>query len=258
MFSTLRIWKLTGLLLLINVSVFVLEVLSGVSIFSPRMGDLLLWGANYAPLTLTGDSWRLLSSMFLHIGLLHIAVNCWSLYIWGVYAEFYYGRRFYLALYLSAGLAGSLLSINHSLSNHRVLNDGSTFVVSAGASGAIMGLGGALIVAAWRPKQNLQPTQTLQLKPLLVIMAINFALGLSIAGIDNAAHLGGLIIGALLGLIYSLTEHMSLKHRQMTRVTIFILLAFTGWVIFHQLQLANIDLQVLRTDILLQLSVMYP
>ncbi len=258
MFSTVRIWKLTGILLLINISIFVLEVLSGVSVFSPRMGDLILWGANYAPLTLTGDSWRLLTSVFLHIGLLHVTVNCWALYIWGVYAEFYYGRRYYLALYLSAGLAGSLLSIVHSLSNHSVLSDGSTFVVSAGASGAIMGLGGALIVAAWRPKNNLHPSQTLQVKPLLVIMAINFALGLSIAGIDNAAHLGGLVIGALLGLIYSLTEHMTLKHRQMTRISIFIGFALTGWTIFNQLQLANSDLQPLRADILIQLSALYP
>jgi rhomboid protease GluP len=258
MFSTLRIWKLTGFLLLINVSVFVLEVLSGVSILSPRMGDLLLWGANYAPLTLTGDFWRLLTSMFLHIGILHIAVNCWALYVWGVYAEFYYGRHFYLALYLSAGLAGSLLSIAHSLWNHSASNNSSTFVVSAGASGAIMGLGGALIVAAWRPKEHLHPTQTLQLKPLLVIMVINFALGLSIAGIDNAAHLGGLIIGALLGLIYSLTEQMALKHRQMTRITAFIVLVLTGWVIFQQLQLAGSNLQSVRSDIMSQLSALSP
>ncbi|MDE2419839.1 MAG: rhomboid family intramembrane serine protease [Gammaproteobacteria bacterium] len=254
MFSTLRIWKLTGLLLLINISMFVIEILSGVSLFSPRMGDLLIWGANYAPLTLTGDWWRLLSSMFLHIGLLHLAVNCWALYIWGVYAEFYYGRRFYLAMYLSAGLVGSLLSVIHNVFNQQILNDANAFVVSAGASGAIMGLGGALIVAAWRPKANLHPNQTLQLKPLLVIMAINFGLGLSIAGIDNAAHLGGIITGALLGLVFSLTENMSQKQRQMIRISSFIVLAIIGGFTFYQLQLAEGHLQPLRAGILAQLE----
>ena len=254
MFATLRIWKLTGLLLLINISMFVIEVLNGVSIFSPRMGDLLVWGANYAPLTLTGDAWRLLSSMFLHIGLIHLAVNCWALYIWGIYAEFYYGRRFYLAMYLSAGLVGSLLSVLHNVFNQQILNDANAFVVSAGASGAIMGLGGALIVAAWRPKASLHPDQALQLKPLLVIMAINFGLGLSIAGIDNAAHLGGIITGALLGLVFSLTENMRQQQRQIMRISSFIILALIGWFTFYQLQLTENQLQPLRVGILDQLA----
>jgi rhomboid protease GluP len=254
MFSTLRIWKLTGLLLLINVSMFVIEALNGVSIFSPRMGDLLIWGANYAPLTLTGDSWRLLSSMFLHIGLIHLVVNCWALYIWGVYAEFYYGRRFYLAMYLSAGLVGSLLSIVHNVFNQKVLHDENSFVISAGASGAIMGLGGALIIAAWRPKANLHPAHALSLRALLVIMAINFGLGMSIAGIDNAAHLGGIITGALMGLIFSLTENKNQKQRQFIRIFSFVILAIVGCMTFYQLQSAESGLIQQRTAILEQLN----
>jgi rhomboid protease GluP len=258
MFSTLRIWKLTGLLLLINVSMFVLEALYGVSLFSPRMGDLLIWGANYAPLTLTGDAWRLLSSMFLHIGLLHLVVNCWALYIWGVYAEFYYGRRFYLAMYLSAGLVGSLLSIAHNVFNQKFLHDSDPFVISAGASGAIMGLGGALIIAAWRPKATLHPDQALSLRALLVIMAINFGLGMSIAGIDNAAHLGGIITGALLAMVFSLTENMNQKQRQIIRIASFIILAIMGCMTFYQLQHAESNLQPQRAAILAQLDSFHP
>lgn len=258
MFSTLRIWKLTGLLLLINVSVFVIEVLNGVSIFSPTLADLLRWGANYAPLTLTGDSWRLLSSMFLHVGLIHLTVNCWALYIWGVYAEFYYGRRFYLAMYLSAGLVGSLMSVIHNLASNNAINGDNSFVISAGASGAIMGLGGALIIAAWRPKGNLHPAQTLRLRPLLVIMAINFALGLSISGIDNAAHLGGMITGMLLALVFSFTEQMRQKQRQAIRSTAFVVLAIIGWLTFDQLEQATSNLQPLRADILAQLAQAHP
>jgi rhomboid protease GluP len=258
MFSTLRIWKLTGLLLLINVSMFVIEVVNGVSIFSPRMGDLLIWGADYAPLTLTGDSWRLFSSMFLHIGLLHLVVNCWALYIWGVYTEFYYGRRFYLAMYISAGLIGSLLSIAHNVFNQQILHDSDAFVISAGASGAIMGLGGALIVAAWRPKSNLHPAHALSLRALLIIMAINFALGMSIAGIDNSAHLGGIITGILLGLVFSFTENMKQKQRQLFRITAFMVIAIIGCLTFYHLQRAERDLQPQRAAIIADLKSFHP
>lgn len=252
MISILKIWKLTGLLLLINVAVFVLEALNGVNILSPTVKDLLIWGANYAPLTLTGDAWRLFTSMFLHVGIIHLAVNCWALYLWGVYAEFYYGRRYYLALYLSAGLIGSLFSVIHNLINATQGN--ASFIISAGASGAIMGLGGALIIAAWRPKTDLHPDQTLKLKPLLVIMAINFALGFSVPGIDNAAHIGGIITGALLALLFSLTEKCTDSQRKLLRIITFIVLAIGGLFLFKQLEIVGADLQPYRAEILLQLA----
>ncbi len=252
MISTLKIWQLTGLLLLINVTVFVLETLSGVSILSPTVKDLLVWGANYAPLTLTGDPWRLFTSMFLHVGIIHLAVNCWALYIWGVYAEFYYGRRYYLALYLSAGLMGSVFSVIHNLIN--ATYNSSSFIISAGASGAIMGLGGALIVAAWRPRTDLHPEQTLKLKPLLDIMAINFVLGFSIPGIDNAAHIGGIITGALLALVFSFTEKSTDVQGKILRIITFIVLAIAGVFLFHQLEIIGADLRPYRADILSQLA----
>ena len=254
MISTLKIWKLTGLLLVINVTVFVLEALSGVNILSPLMKDLLVWGANYAPLTLTGDPWRLLTSMFLHIGIIHLAVNCWALYLWGVYAEFYYGRRYFLALYLSAGLIGSLFSVIHNLIQINASHGETSFNISAGASGAIMGLGGALIVAAWRPKANLQPAQKLLLKPLLVIMAINFALGFSVPGIDNAAHIGGLLTGALLALVFSFTGKCTDSQRKLLRIITFIILGIGGVFLFHQLEIIGADIQPYRADILSQLA----
>lgn len=254
MISTLKIWKLTGLLLLINVTVFVAETLSGISILSPTVKDLLVWGANYAPLTLTGDSWRLLTSMFLHVGIIHLAVNCWALYIWGVYAEFYYGRRYYLALYLSAGLIGSLLSVIHNLVMINATHGHTSFIISAGASGAIMGLGGALIVAAWRPKTNLHPEQTLKLQPLLVIMAINFTLGFSVSGIDNSAHIGGILTGALLALVFSLTEKQAESQRKILRIITFVVLAVGGIFLFQQLEIQGASLQPYRAEVLSQLA----
>ena len=257
MISTLKIWKLTGLLLLINMSVFVLETFSGISIFNPTVKDLRFWGANYAPLTLTGDAWRLLTSMFLHVGLLHLAVNCWALYIWGIYAEFYYGRRYYLALYLSAGLMGSMLSLVHNLVVNHTTHGDPAFIISAGASGAIMGLGGALMIAAWRPRIDIPVEKTLRLKPLLVIMAINFALGFSISGIDNAAHIGGVITGALLALVFSLTEKYSDLQRNLFRVIFFLVLAIGGILFFQQLKIWGADLQPYRAGILSELANQY-
>ena len=252
MISILKIWKLTGLLLLVNVAVFALEALNGVNILSPTVKDLLIWGANYAPLTLTGDAWRLFTSMFLHVGIIHLAVNCWALYLWGVYAEFYYGRRYYLALYLSAGLIGSLFSVIHNLIN--ATHGNGSFIISAGASGAIMGLGGALIIAAWRPRTDLHPEQTLKLKPLLVIMAINFTLGFSVPGIDNAAHIGGIITGGLLAFVFSLTEKCTDEQRKILRVITFIILAIGGLFLFKQLEIIGAGLQPFRAEILSQLA----
>ncbi|WP_410211194.1 rhomboid family intramembrane serine protease [Aquirhabdus sp.] len=250
-------WKtlgLTGFFLLINVLVFSLETVNGVNVFSPSTVDLLRWGANFAPLTLTGDSWRLFSNMFLHIGIIHLAVNCWALYAFGIYTEFYYGRLYYLGLYLSAGLVGSLVSLMHNQATVEMLLKGDIPPISAGASGAIMGLGGALIIAAWRPKSGLLITQTLKLKPLLVIMAINFAFGLSVRGIDNAAHFGGLLTGALVGLVFSLTDQRSPTIKTIFRISIFFLLLIVSWIILHQLQAQASALLPIRADILSELK----
>ncbi len=253
-FTNLKTLGLTGLLLLINIAFFVLEILKGVNFYSPTTVDLLRWGANFAPLTLTGDAWRLVSSMFLHIGIIHLAVNCWALYAFGIYAEFYYGRLYYLALYFTAGLLGGLANLLYNQATLDMLMKGDLPPISAGASGAIMGLGGALIVAAWRPKQDLHYTQTLKLKPLLIIMAINFAFGLSVQGIDNAAHLGGLLAGAVVALVFSLTNPMANALKHILRVGFFSLLFITGSVVFYQLETHAIDLMPVRAEMLSQLT----
>jgi rhomboid protease GluP len=251
--SNLKTLGLTGLLLLVNIGVFITETVNGVNIFSPSTIDLLRWGANFAPLTLTGDTWRLLTSMFLHIGIIHLAVNSWALYAFGIYAEFYYGRLYYLGLYLTAGLVGGLVSLMHNQATAVMLIKGNIPPISAGASGAIMGLGGALIIAAWRPKHGLHITQTLKLQPLLVIMAINFAFGLSVQGIDNAAHFGGLLAGALVALVFSFTDTMPTVLKNSLRISVFFLLLIISWIIIYQLKAHASDLIPVRADILSQL-----
>jgi membrane associated rhomboid family serine protease len=250
----LRTWWLTTLLIGINLGVFAIETITGVDPLSPTTLDLLRWGANFAPLTLTGDEWRLLSNMFLHVGIIHLLVNCWALYAFGVYAEFYYGRRFYLGLYLLSGLMGSLLSIGYHYAGSAQIIAGHIPVVSAGASGAIMGLGGALIIAAWRPRSGIHPTQTLQLNQLLMVMAINIGLGLSISGIDNAAHLGGALTGAGLALIYSFTDQSRAAVQQGVRIAAFVAILVLGSFGLSQLESRATELHPLRAEILQQIA----
>ena len=121
----------------INVAVFIGMLLSGASLMAPTGADLLAWGANFGPYTLNGDWWRLLTSCFVHIGLIHIAFNMWCLWSLGGLAERLYGHYTFACVYLLCGVAGSL----GSLWWHRMP------MLSAGASGAIFGIAGAVIAS---------------------------------------------------------------------------------------------------------------
>ena len=179
----------TPVLVVLCVLVFVSMVLSKISPIHPSTEQLLHWGADFGPLTLAGQWWRLLSSVFLHIGIFHLAVNMWCLWNLGELAERIYGRTAFLAFYLTAGIAGAIVS----LAWH-------PFAVSAGASGAVFGLAGALIVTFWFghvpfPRHHIQIT----LVSLLAFAGYNLLFGFITPGIGNAAHVGGLLAGLALG-----------------------------------------------------------
>lgn len=202
----LRLWWLTALLIAVNVLLFGYQVLSGVSPMDPSVASLIYWGADFAPLTLTTEKWRLVSSMFLHIGIVHLLVNMWALYLFGVYAEFYYARGWYLALYALAGIAGNLasnyISLQHALAFLQQPSADLVPAVGAGASGGIMGMGGALLVAALWPKQSMALKYRLNKNALIMLMLLNLGFGLFVSGINNAAHLGGFLAGVVLALGY--------------------------------------------------------
>lgn len=148
------------------------------------------WGANFGPLTTNGQWWRLLTSTFLHFGILHLLFNMWALYVTGQLVERLYGNGFFLLLYLAAGVSGSVASV---LWNPEVL--------SAGASGAIFGIYGALLAYLLLQRDSVAPSIVkAQRNSVLGFLAYNLVFGLSHGGIDNAAHLGGLAGGALVGL----------------------------------------------------------
>lgn len=197
----LALWWLTALIILSNIALFVVEALGGVSISNPANIDLIGWGADFTPLTLGAEPWRLLSSMFLHIGFLHLLINMWALYLFGLYAEFYYPRWFYIATYLIAGIAGGLTSNYLSIEKALQVSTQTASalpMVSASASGAIMGIGATLLVAALWPRSGLNPAYRLNQNAIIMLMLINLGIGVFISGINSADHLGGFIAGLIM------------------------------------------------------------
>jgi rhomboid protease GluP len=174
----------------INVAVFVAMTLAGVSMLgNPSGQDLVHWGANYGPLTVSGQWWRLLTSVFIHGGLLHIAFNMWCLWDLGRLAESVYGHWTFAAVYLISGLSASLASV--------VWNP---VVLSVGASGAIFGIAGALIASFYLGEFSLpRAAMTGMLRSVVLFVGYNLFFGAVIARTDNAAHIGGLVMGLLLG-----------------------------------------------------------
>jgi membrane associated rhomboid family serine protease len=189
--DTPRAW-VTPALVFANVSVFVALVVAGASPFNPSSEMLIVWGANFAPLTASGEWWRLLAATFLHAGLMHLAFNMWALWDAGRLTERLYGNLPFLVIYVGAGAAGSLASL---LWHPRG-------VVSVGASGAVFGVLGALLAFLLLQHHSVPATVVRGLRASTVAFAAySLAFGFIQPGIDNAAHLGGLGCGGLLGAI---------------------------------------------------------
>jgi rhomboid protease GluP len=155
-------------------------------------GDVLYWGANLGPYTLSGQWWRLVSYMFLHGGLMHIAFNMWCLWDLGALCESLYGRWTFGAIYLITGIAGGLASVAWN-----------PHVLSVGASGAIFGLAGALVASFYLGEFTMPRfalTGTLRSLVFFVGFSLFFGfVGGMFRGIDNACHIGGLVSGLILG-----------------------------------------------------------
>ncbi len=185
-----RYWPIATLVLVaLCVAVFILETLAG---GSQHLGVLLNFGASYGPYLRQGQYWRLVMPMFLHIGWFHLVVNLYALYLLGPILEQVYGYGRFSLIYVGAGITGSLLSME--MSNN----------VAAGASGAIFGVAGAMLVTGYLHPEVVPWRWKLAFGwGMVVLIALNFVIGLSLPHmIDNWGHLGGLLGGmALAGLI---------------------------------------------------------
>jgi len=178
----------TSIILDLNILVFLLMIFSGIHIISPNGLELLQWGANRRLETTGGEWWRLLTSMFLHGGIMHLILNISGLVIAAIFVEPLLGRKNYFILYILSGLCASLASIWWYPNT-----------ISVGASGAIFGLYGAilgLLLTNAFPEGGKKGISLM----IGIYVGINLLWGLT-GGIDNAAHIGGLLSGGLIGII---------------------------------------------------------
>lgn len=185
---------------------------------SENVLTLLLFGANSRSLVLNGEVWRLVTSIFLHIGIAHLIVNMYSLFIIGRQLESFLGKLKYLIVFLGSGIIGSLLSV--------VVND----TVSAGASGAIFGLLGSLLYFGYNYRLYLGTVLKTQILPVIII---NIVISFMFPGIDAYAHLGGLIGGYLITCILGVPGKNKKTDRINGIIVLSILVLFLTFILFR-------------------------
>lgn len=185
---------------------FILEFL-GAGVLPPSLANtsdprvVVQLGGIFPPLVFQGEYWRLLSAMFLHFGLMHLLFNLWALWQLGRLFEIMFGSARMALTYFIGGLIASSASVLY-LSWRLSQSQEQQFAVSAGASGAVFAVLGALIVAIKRSPRWRNERWTRGLVQQLMFWAgLNIIIGATFPGIDNAAHMGGFFAGLALGLI---------------------------------------------------------
>lgn len=203
---------ITVSLIIINVIVFILMYIFGKG--SQDAFTLIKFGAFQKDLILGGEYYRLITSAFLHIGIFHLLFNCYALYVIGRQLESFLGKIKFLIIYLVSALCGSLMSMIFPIS------------ISAGASGAIFGLLGSLLYFGYNYRVYLGTVLKSQIIPLILI---NLIFGFMMSGINNAAHIGGLIGGILITMSLGI-KYKSKKSEQINGIVLLSL--FLGFLIY--------------------------
>lgn len=187
--GTMRDYPVTTILVAINLAVFVGMVVTGSSIIEPSGKDLIRWGANYGRLTLGGQYWRLVTAAFVHVGIIHIAINMWCLIYLGRLSERLFGRWATAAIYLLTGVGGNILSLGYE-----------PVRLSAGASGAIFGITGALLIGVKFGNLRIHASEKRAIfSSVAFFTVVSFYFGMS-GNADNMCHLGGFFSGLIIGL----------------------------------------------------------
>jgi rhomboid protease GluP len=219
----------TQVLVILNCLVFAYTVFAGAGLMAVNAPLLVKFGTNFGPLTLNGQWWRLFTSLFLHFGLFHLALNMWALWNVGQLAERLYGSPYFLVLYIFAGLCGSLLSLYW----HPNLN-------SAGASGAIFGVLGALFAFMVNPKTRIPASiAAAERNSALIFIFYNLINGFALANIDNAAHIGGLLGGMAMGWLLARPVDVEARQNPVPRLALatflgLVLILALSWPLFHR------------------------
>ena len=219
----------TTLLIGISSAVFASMVAKGVSAVVPSSEQLLHWGANFGPYTLGGQYWRLITSAFVHVGFLHLAVNMVSLWILGRMVEKILGAPITCGLYLVTSVGAALLTLSWD-----------PMRVSAGASGAIFGLDGVLVSVLYYGKLGLPPEFVRRALGWVVKIAlINLFYGLA-GNIDNMAHLGGLVTGLLAGVFLARTFSLP-QDRLAAQVRVLLVTSCSLLLVLWPIKQAKVD-----------------
>ena len=210
---------LTYSLIAINIIIFLLMYVIGNG--SEDSATLIKFGANYAPLTLSGDYYRLITSSFLHIGFIHLFCNMYALYSIGPNIESFFGKGKFIVIYLYSAIIGSLFALVFSSNNS----------LSAGASGAIFGLLGALLYFGYNYRGYIGNRIINSIIPVIVI---NIFIGFMLPGISNAAHIGGLIGGVVVSYMLGTSEDKDNFKRITGLIITTVLTAFMIYLAFFR------------------------
>lgn len=201
-------YLVTPIIVYINALIFLAMVATGISPLHPTAQELYMWGGNLRPAVVHGDWWRLVSYMFLHGGAWHLLANTYALLYIGMFLEPLLGKFRFASAYLLSGICAGLLSI--------VMHN---FSVGVGASGAIFGMYGVFL--SMLTTSHIQKTmRKTMLRSILFFVVFNLFAGLQ-GNTDNAAHIGGLLSGLVIGYAYysGIKNHVSIG-RQITTTLI--------------------------------------
>jgi membrane associated rhomboid family serine protease len=215
---------ITPILVDLNVFIFVLMIISGANFFLPDNASLIHWGANFRPVTLDGQWWRLITNCFVHIGVIHLLLNMYALLYIGLLLEPYLDKAKFTIAYLLTGIIASLTSLYwHDLT------------ISAGASGAIFGMYGVFLAMLTTNIIDASSRKAL-LASIGIFVAYNLINGIK-GGIDNAAHLGGLISGLTIGYCFypSLKNPESDKIKYSTSASLAVIVILTSFIVYNKI-----------------------
>ena len=185
------------------------------------INTLIKLGANASYFTKNGEFYRLFTCIFLHAGFAHILCNMYSLYVIGPQVESFFGKLKYLFIFIFSGISGSILSLAFASDN----------LVSVGASGAIFGLLGAICYFGYHYRVYLGNVLKSQIIPVIVL---NLFIGFCVAGIDNFAHIGGLIGGVFAAMAVGVPDKSSVNDKANGCILMLIYLSFIIYLAFFK------------------------
>lgn len=218
-------YYVTPIIVYINIAIYLIMFFQGFNPFEPSIEYLIKWGGNLRELTINGEEWRLITSMFIHKGFFHLVFNSYFFLFIGKELETFLGKKKFIFSYIMVGVFGSISSVLYN-SN----------VVSIGSSGAVLGMYGLITILFFNKSFKLAKNRRKSyVNSIMYIIIYNMVNGLKVEGIDNAAHIGGYLFGIIIGLIFNISpeskRYEKLKYAIITIIVIFIIIKMPTFII---------------------------